>query len=92
MNTRVALIGIVVEDPGSVNKMNELLSEFSSYIIGRMGLPYREREISIISVVLDAPDSIISALSGKIGMLPGITAKTVYSKISANTVASPENR
>ncbi len=87
MNTRVALIGIVVEDPGSVNKMNELLSEFSSYIIGRMGLPYREREISIISVVLDAPDSIISALSGKIGMLPGITAKTVYSKISANTVA-----
>lgn len=92
MNTRVALIGIVVEDPGSVSKMNELLSEFSSYIIGRMGLPYRERDISIISVVLDAPDSVISALSGKIGMLPGITAKTVYSKISADIVAALENR
>ena len=85
MNTRVALIGIVVEDPGSVAKMNELLSESGDYIIGRMGLPYRERDISIISVVLDAPDSVISALSGKIGMLPGITAKTVYSKISEKT-------
>ena len=79
MNTRVALIGIVVEDPGSVNKMNELLSEFSSYIIGRMGLPYRERGISVISVAIDAPQDTISALAGKIGRLDGISSKTLYS-------------
>ena len=61
--------------------MNEILSDYGKYIIGRMGIPYRERGVSIISIVLDAPDNIISSLSGKIGMLPGVSAKTVYSKV-----------
>lgn len=61
--------------------MNEILSDYSSYIIGRMGIPYREKGISIISIVLDAPDNVISSLSGKIGMLPGVSTKTVYSKV-----------
>lgn len=74
-------MGIVVEDSSSVARMNEILSEYSSYIIGRMGIPYRERGVSIISVALDAPDNIINSLSGKIGMLPGVSTKTVYSKL-----------
>ena len=81
MTHRAALVGIVVEDTASIPKMNEILSDYSAYIVGRMGLPYRERWVSIISVVLDAPDNVISSLSGKIGMLPGISSKTVYSKI-----------
>ena len=89
IKTRVALIGIVIEDSGSTGRMNELLSQYGSYIIGRMGIPYREKNISIISIVLDAPENVISALSGKIGMLPGITAKTVYSKVAANA-ADPD--
>ena len=80
METRVALIGIVVEDMNSVMELNNILHEYNSYIIGRMGLPYREKNISIISVAVDAPQDIISALSGKLGMLAGISTKTVYSK------------
>jgi putative iron-only hydrogenase system regulator len=80
METRVALIGIIVENPESVEQMNSLLHEFSSYIIGRMGVPYREKGISIISVVLDAPMNKISSLSGKLGMLDGVSTKTIYSK------------
>ncbi len=80
MDTRVALIGIVVENPDSVMPLNTLLHEYSAYIIGRMGIPYHKREISIISVALDAPQDIISALSGKLGQLDGISTKTVYSK------------
>ncbi|MBQ7061553.1 MAG: iron-only hydrogenase system regulator [Clostridia bacterium] len=81
-DTRVAQIGIVVEDPDSVEKLNALLHRYGEYIIGRMGVPYHKRNISIISIVLDAPASVISALSGKIGMLDGVTASTVYSKLS----------
>jgi putative iron-only hydrogenase system regulator len=81
MNTRVALIGIVVESHESINRLNELLHEYSNYIIGRMGLPYPKRDISIISVAIDAPQDEISALSGKLGMLPGISTKTIYSKV-----------
>lgn len=81
MDTRIAQIGIIVEDPTSVEKINALLHEYSSYIVGRMGVPYKERHISIISVILDAPNDIISALSGKLGMYPGVSAKTVYSKL-----------
>lgn len=81
MDTRVALIGIIIENPDSVEEMNRLLHEFSPYIIGRMGIPYREKEVSIISVVLDAPMDKISSLSGKLGMLDGISTKTIYSKI-----------
>ena len=69
----------------SVPKMNEILSDYSSYIIGRMGIPYREKGVSIISIVLDAPDNIISSLSGKVGMLPGVSTKTVYSKVFTDT-------
>ena len=71
MDTRVALIGIVVENPDSVMPLNTLLHEYSAYIIGRMGIPYHKREISIISVALDAPQDIINALSGKLGQLDG---------------------
>ncbi len=80
MDTRVALIGVVVENPDSVMPLNTLLHEYSAYIIGRMGIPYHKRNISIISVALDAPQDIISALSGKLGQLDGISTKTVYSK------------
>ncbi len=80
METRVALIGIIVEKPESVEQINSLLHEFSSYIIGRMGVPYREKGISIISVVIDAPMNKISSLSGKLGMLDGVNTKTIYSK------------
>ena len=79
--TRVALLGSVVENPNSVEPLNQLLHQYKDYIIGRMGLPYRKREINIISIVLDAPGDAISSLSGKIGMLPGVTAKALYSKL-----------
>ena len=80
METRIALIGIIVEDTSSAEKINHLLSTYGEYIIGRMGVPYREKGISIISVTIDAPNDVISALSGKLGMLPGVSSKTVYSK------------
>ena len=79
METRVAVIGIIVEQPDSIDKMNAILHAYSSYIIGRMGIPYRKRGISVISIAVDAPQDTISALSGEIGRLPGITAKTAYS-------------
>ncbi len=82
METRVALIGIIVENPDAVERLNQLLHENSGYIIGRMGIPYRERQVSIISVVVDAPSDVISALSGRLGMLPGVSTKTVYSKLA----------
>ena len=80
METRVAVISIIIEDPESVQAVNELLHQFSEYIIGRMGIPYREKGISIISIAMDAPQDKISALSGKIGRLPGVNAKAAYSK------------
>ncbi|GHV45518.1 CopG family transcriptional regulator [Clostridia bacterium] len=80
METRVAILAILVENGESVEKINAMLHEYAVYIIGRMGLPYRARGVSIISVVLDAPHDTISALSGKIGRLDGVSAKTVYSK------------
>lgn len=80
METRIALIGIVVEDKIHIHELNELLSQYSPYIIGRMGIPYHEKNVSIISIAMDAPQNILSALSGKIGMLPGISTKTIYSK------------
>ncbi len=79
--TKVALIGIVVENEESIGKLNVILHNYGQYIIGRMGIPYQKRNISIISVAIDAPADVISALSGKLGMLPGISAKTVYSKL-----------
>lgn len=81
MSARVALIAIIVENRESVEALNAILHEFGRYIIGRMGLPYRERKISIISVAIDAPQDVINTLSGKIGQLDGVTAKTAYSNI-----------
>lgn len=79
--TRVALLGVVVENPDSVEELNALLHQYKDYIIGRMGLPYRQRKMNIISIVLDAPADAISALSGKVGMLPGVACKAIYSKL-----------
>lgn len=81
METRVAQLGIVVENPESVEKLNGILHQYGNYIIGRMGIPYHKRGINIISVVLDAPMDVVSSLSGKVGMLPGVAAKAVYSKL-----------
>jgi len=80
METRLANIAIVVEEPESVEKLNHILHEYSDYIIGRMGVPHKERGVNLISVAIDAPQDIISSLSGKLGMLKGVTAKAVYSK------------
>ncbi len=85
MDTRVAIIAIVVENSKNVEELNRILHEYAKYIIGRMGIPHQKREISLISVAIDAPADVISALSGKIGMLKGITAKTVYSKLPEHT-------
>ena len=79
--TRVALLAIVVEDPDAVPQLNELLHQYSPYIIGRMGLPYPTRNVSLISVMLDAPNDAISALSGKVGRLEGVSAKVVYARL-----------
>ena len=81
METRVAVISIIIENPESVGEMNELLHQYSKYVIGRMGIPYREKSISIISIAIDAPQDEISALSGKIGKLKGVSSKTAYSNL-----------
>lgn len=78
--TRVALTSVIIEEAESVIAVNEILHEYSAIIIGRMGIPYREKGISIISIALDAPQSEISAMTGKIGRLDGVSTKTVYSK------------
>lgn len=80
---RIAMIGIVVENPESVDTLNDILHDYRQYIIGRMGIPYREKELSIISIALDAPQNIISALSGKVGKLNGVSSKTIYSRVKA---------
>ena len=80
METRIALIGIIVENQESVEKLNILLHEYGDMIIGRMGLPYRQKGINIISIVVDAPNNTISALCGKLGMIPNITVKAIYTK------------
>lgn len=80
MDRRIAILGIIVENTDSVERVNELLHEYREFIVGRMGMPYRERGISVISVVMDADTNTVSALSGKLGMTPGVSAKTVYSK------------
>ena len=79
METRVAVLAIIVRGGSSVQPLNELLHQYGQYIIGRMGVPYREKGVNIISVAIDAPQDIISALSGRIGRLDGIGVKTVYS-------------
>ena len=78
METRVAVLAIIVREGAAVAELNEALHQYGKYIIGRMGVPYHQRGVNVISVAMDAPADVISALSGKIGRLPGITAKTVY--------------
>ena len=81
METRVAVLAVIVREGSSVQTLNDLLHQYGQYIIGRMGVPYRARGVNIISVVLDAPQDAISALSGKIGRLEGVSAKTLYSNV-----------
>lgn len=81
METRIALIGIIVEDFSAIEKLNDILHDYAEYIVGRMGIPYREKKVNIISIVIDADNDRISTLSGKLGMLKGISVKTLYSKV-----------
>lgn len=81
METRVAVISIIVEDDGSAAELNRLLSDFADYVIGRMGVPYKERGVRLISVAVDAPQDRIAALSGRIGSLPGVSVKTAYASL-----------
>lgn len=81
MKTRVAVMSIIVEEISAVPLLNEILHDFSDYIIGRMGLPYREKNINIISIAIDAPQDVISSVSGKIGKINGISVKTAYSSL-----------
>ena len=83
METRVAVMGIIVEESTAVESLNALLHQYADYIIGRMGIPYRKRGVSIVSIAIDAPQDVISALSGKIGKLQGISVKTAYSNVTA---------
>lgn len=81
MDTRVAIVAIIVENMQSVEKLNAVLHEYASYMIGRMGIPYRQKNVNIISLAIDAPEDVINAMAGKIGKLEGICAKTVYSNV-----------
>ena len=83
METRVAVMGIIVEESSAVESLNALLHQYADYIIGRMGIPYRKRGVSIVSIAIDAPQDVISALSGKIGKLQGVSVKTTYSNVTA---------
>ena len=80
METRIALLGIIVENQEITDQLNQLLHEQRQYIVGRMGIPYAKRNVCVISVVVDAPNDVISALAGKLGLLEGVSVKTVYSK------------
>ena len=84
MQTRVAVMGIIVENTDSVEQLNHLLHEYGHYIIGRMGIPYRARSINIVSIAIDAPQDVTSALSGTIGSRDGISVKTAYSNVLAD--------
>ena len=85
MESRIAIIGIIVEDIDASSKVNDILHDYGMYILGRMGIPYHEKGVNIISIAIDAPQDIISALSGKIGRLKGVSTKTVYSNVITHT-------
>ena len=87
MENRIAAVSILVSDAGSVEELNRILHSYGEYIIGRMGIPYRQRGINIICIAADAPTDVINSLTGKIGRLPGVTAKAAY---SAQTFGSKE--
>lgn len=84
MQTRVAVMSMIVEDGSMVDKLNAILHEYGEYIIGRMGIPYRARGINIISIALDAPQDTISSMAGKIGNLPGVSVKTALSGVTGH--------
>ncbi len=84
MDSRIALIGIIVEDIEASYEVNRILHDYNTYIIGRMGIPYKEKNVNIISIAIDAEHNIISSLSGKLGMVKGISVKTMYSKGANN--------
>lgn len=84
--TRVAVMGIIVENRESAGALNQLLHEYGGYIIGRMGIPYKEKGVSIISVAIDAPQNVTAALSGKIGRLRGVSVKTAYSNVVSDAI------
>lgn len=79
-STRIALIGIVVEDKGAVTALNAVLHEYGDYIFGRMGVPHRQKHVNVISVAIDAPNDVISTLAGKLGMIEDVSVKTIYQK------------
>ncbi|MBQ9157701.1 MAG: iron-only hydrogenase system regulator [Eubacterium sp.] len=81
METRVAILSIIVENGESTGELNSILHEYSDFVVGRMGIPYRQRSINIISIVLDAPQNEISTLSGRLGRLPGVNCKAAYAKV-----------
>lgn len=78
METRIAIVSIIISNEDSVSKVNEILHNFKDYVIGRMGLPHKEKNLNIISIVIDAPETASSALAGKLGMIDGVTSKTIY--------------
>lgn len=80
METRIALIGIIIEDLEAVSKVNALLHEYGDFIVGRMGIPYRQKNVNVISIVIDSTLDTINTLSGKLGKISGINVKTVYTK------------
>lgn len=82
MQSRVAIIGIIVEDNTYIEELNNLLHKYSHIIVGRMGIPYRDRNIGVISIIVDAPSDEINTLSGKLGMIKGINSKTIYAKVA----------
>lgn len=81
METRLAVMSIIVDDSDSVERLNALLHDFGAYIIGRMGIPYKEKNVNLISIAIDAPQDVISSLAGKVGTIPGITVKTAISNV-----------
>ena len=81
METRIAVISIIVENSESAEKINSILHEYGEYIIGRMGIPYRDRSVNIVSIAIDAPQDVISSLAGKVGNIDGVSVKTAYSNV-----------
>ena len=84
METRIAVMGIIVENMESVEILNSILHDYGEYIVGRMGIPYRKKNVNIVSIAVDAPQDMISAMSGKIGKIDGVSVKTAYSNVITN--------
>lgn len=90
MDTRIAVLSIIVEDSEQTTQLNEIIHDYAEYIVGRMGIPYREKQVNIISLVVDAPQNEISTLSGRIGRLSGVTSKVSYAKTSGKPAKTGE--